>query len=59
MADAHARVPQYYETHMGNGPAGMATIWQGDAAYESGDLDAPGPRNRLWMREDGWHLERT
>ncbi len=59
MADAHAREPEYHETHMGKSGAGMATIWQGDVAYDSGDLDAPGPRNRLWMEATGWRLERS
>jgi hypothetical protein len=43
---------------MARNERGMASLWAGDAAYESGDLDAPGPRNRLWMLEDGWQLER-
>ena len=59
MADAHAREPEFYETHMGKGEAGMFALWAGDAAYESGDADAPGPRHRLLMSRDGsWTLER-
>jgi 8-oxo-dGTP pyrophosphatase MutT (NUDIX family) len=59
MADAHAREPVFYETHMGKGEAGMFALWEGDAAYESGDADAPGPRHRLLMTRDGtWTLER-
>ena len=26
-------------------------LWQGDAGYDVGDPDLPGPRNRLWMPE--------
>ncbi len=59
MADAHAREPQYNETHMRKGPAGRVAVWQGDVAYEAGDLDAPGPRNRLWLEDTGWRLERS
>ncbi len=59
MADANAREPEYFETAMGRDERGMAAVWAGDAGYESGDLDAPGPRHRLWMHEDGWKLERT
>lgn len=33
------------------------TVWAPDAAHESGDLDTPGPRNRLVMAEDGWRYE--
>ena len=39
--------------------AGLAAMWPGDAGYESGDVDAPGPRHRLWMPDDGWWLEQT
>lgn len=58
MADAHAREPEYFLTAMSRNARGMASLWAGDAAYESGDLDAPGPRNRLWMEDSGWTLER-
>jgi 8-oxo-dGTP pyrophosphatase MutT (NUDIX family) len=59
MGDAHAREPEYFETAMGRSEQGMAALWRGDVAYESGDLDAPGPRNRLWMTGHRWRLERT
>jgi 8-oxo-dGTP pyrophosphatase MutT (NUDIX family) len=59
MADAHAREPHYFETAMGRNDDGMAALWAGDAGYESGDLDAPGPRHRLYMAEDGWRLEKS
>jgi 8-oxo-dGTP pyrophosphatase MutT (NUDIX family) len=59
MADAHAREPVFYETRMGKGERGMFALWAGDAGYESGDADAPGPRHRLHMLRDGaWRLER-
>ena len=68
VADAVAALgtgpPPFYETHIarrGEDPATAETwaLWQGDAAYDSGDLDAPGPRHRLLMRRGGWVLERT
>lgn len=34
------------------------TVYAGDAAYESGDLDAAGPRHRTWFAEDGMHYQR-
>jgi 8-oxo-dGTP pyrophosphatase MutT (NUDIX family) len=40
-------------------PGGAVTLYAGDAAYESGDVDAPGARHRLWMLEAGWRYERT
>ena len=58
MTDAHAREPHFYETQMGRGERGMAAVWEGDVAYGTGDLDAPGPRHRLWMEEGSWRLER-
>jgi 8-oxo-dGTP pyrophosphatase MutT (NUDIX family) len=58
MADARARDPFWYQTHMGRNDTGLAAVWEGDAGYESGDLEVEGPRHRLWMREDGWALER-
>lgn len=39
-------------------PAGACSVYAGDAAYESGSLDQPGPRHRLWLLESGWHYER-
>lgn len=59
MSDAQAREPQFYMTHMVKGSEGLATLWRGDAGYESGDLDTPGARHRLWMHNAGWRLERT
>ena len=38
---------------------GAVTLYAGDAGYEDGELERPGARHRLWMRDDGWHYERT
>lgn len=38
---------------------GACTLYHGDAAYGSDQLDRPGPRHRLWMRNGGWHYERS
>jgi 8-oxo-dGTP pyrophosphatase MutT (NUDIX family) len=59
MADADARDPRHYLTQMGRTEAGMVALWEGDAAYGLDDLDAPGPRHRLILGEDGWRLEDT
>jgi len=59
VADARARTPGFYETHMGKGDGGIAAMWPGDAGYDASDVDAPGPRNRLWLAEDGWRYEQT
>ena len=45
-------------TRVASVPGGGVTLWQGDVAYEGGDVAADGPRNRLWMLPDGWRYER-
>ncbi|MFV0526339.1 MAG: NUDIX hydrolase [Acidimicrobiales bacterium] len=37
----------------------MTLAWAGDAAHESGDVAAPGPRHRLVLDPAGWAYERT
>ena len=59
VADARGRAPTFYVTHMGRSAGGMVAMWAGDAGYESGDADAPGPRHRLWIGAGPWELERT
>jgi 8-oxo-dGTP pyrophosphatase MutT (NUDIX family) len=59
MADARAREPSWYETHMGRVESGMVAMWAGDAGYEADDPDLPGARNRLWLRGDRWELEQS
>jgi 8-oxo-dGTP pyrophosphatase MutT (NUDIX family) len=40
-------------------PEGACSLYAGDVGYETGDLDAPGPRHRLWIVDGGWRYERT
>jgi 8-oxo-dGTP pyrophosphatase MutT (NUDIX family) len=40
-------------------PDGACTLYDGDVAYDSGDVEEPGPRHRLWIVESGWRYERT
>lgn len=51
--------PERFETHVAFTPDGRlgATLWAGDAGYEDGDLERPGPRRRLWMSPEGWRVE--
>jgi 8-oxo-dGTP pyrophosphatase MutT (NUDIX family) len=49
--------PSVYRTKIVEVEGGIATIWQGDAAYDDLDGARPGPRNRLVMVSDGWFLE--
>lgn len=37
---------------------GLLSLYQGDAAYEGGPVDVPGPRHRLHMRTSGWRYEK-
>jgi 8-oxo-dGTP pyrophosphatase MutT (NUDIX family) len=57
MAAARATEPRIYITHIARVDGGIASIWQGDAAYEDGDATKPGSRNRLLMLEDGWRVD--
>jgi 8-oxo-dGTP pyrophosphatase MutT (NUDIX family) len=57
MATARDHEPDVYITQIARVEGGVASIWQGDAAYDDGDMLKPGPRNRLLMLEDGWRVE--
>ncbi len=59
LADAVAREPVVYVTRVGTGASGPAALWAGDAGFDTGDTDLPGPRDRLWLGEDQWRLDRT
>jgi hypothetical protein len=37
---------------------GAVTLYAGDAGYDDLELERPGRRHRLWMREGGWRYER-
>lgn len=53
-----ACTPERFSTRIAGVPGGGLTIWQGDVAYDGGDVHAEGPRHRLWMMPDGWRYER-
>jgi 8-oxo-dGTP pyrophosphatase MutT (NUDIX family) len=60
LADARAGELEFFQTHIARvGEGAIAALWHGDAGYESGDGDAPGPRHRLLMLESGWRYERS
>jgi hypothetical protein len=56
-AAVRTREPDIYLTHIARVDGGIASIWQGDAAYDDLDTEKPGPRNRLLMLDSGWRLE--
>jgi hypothetical protein len=35
----------------------MTALWQGDVAYNDGDIDQAGPRRRLIMDPGSWRIE--
>jgi 8-oxo-dGTP pyrophosphatase MutT (NUDIX family) len=57
IAAARERDPKIYLTHIAKVDGGIASLWQGDAGYDDGDTERPGPRNRLLMLDTGWRLE--
>jgi 8-oxo-dGTP pyrophosphatase MutT (NUDIX family) len=57
-AAAAARPPERFFTRIAASEQGPVAVWSPDAAHESGDLDAPGPRHRLWMLPTVWRYER-
>jgi len=50
------REPPFYLTKMASKEPAIV-MWHGDAGYDSGALDALGPRHRLAMLPDGWIFE--
>jgi 8-oxo-dGTP pyrophosphatase MutT (NUDIX family) len=56
---AASRQPERFETRVVLDPGGglRATLWAGDAAYEGGDIEVPGPRRRLVMESTAWRVE--
>ena len=38
-------------------PGGLVWRYHGDAAWEHGDLGAPGRRRRMWMVPGAWRYE--
>ena len=49
-----SRPPRHYATRVTKGEHGRVVMWQGDAAYDSGDAATEGGRHRLEIRESGY-----
>ncbi|HMC39308.1 MAG TPA: NUDIX hydrolase [Acidimicrobiales bacterium] len=56
---ARRETPGRFETRIAFTPDQRlgATLWAGDAGYEDGDMERPGPRRRLVMDPAGWRVE--
>jgi len=59
LADVAAGEVTHYSARVADRDGVLVTLWSPDAAYETGDLDAPGPRHRLVMDPAGWRYERA
>ncbi len=59
LAALHGRTPERFETRILAADGAGVAVWEGDAAWATGDVDAPGPRLRLWMAADNWRFERS
>jgi len=58
LAGISASEPALWVTRLVVAASGArVTIWDPDAAFEHGDLDRPGPRNRLYLDEAAWRYE--
>jgi 8-oxo-dGTP pyrophosphatase MutT (NUDIX family) len=58
LATCRARQPEEFVPRIERFDGGGCSLYHGDAGYESGEVDAPGPRHRLWFLDDGWRYER-
>jgi hypothetical protein len=57
MASAGSREPERFSTRMRTHGGVIVALWQGDAAYDDGDIDQAGPRRRLIMGPGSWRIE--
>jgi 8-oxo-dGTP pyrophosphatase MutT (NUDIX family) len=57
LDDAAQRTPLRFATHLGRAGDDPVAIWEGDVAYDDGDLDRPGDRHRLYMGRGAWRYE--
>ncbi len=57
LARAAASPPRRFHGRPTTVAGGLVWRYEGDAAWEHGDLDAPGPRHRMWMVTGAWRYE--
>jgi 8-oxo-dGTP pyrophosphatase MutT (NUDIX family) len=56
-ARAMAAPPRFHTRHVDDDAGVRVLLWAPDAAYDSFELDAPGPRNRLYQHPGRWVVE--
>ena len=54
-----AEDPSVYVTKIGRVDGVPTAMWHGDAGYEDGDAERPGPRHRMWLDAAGWRFEQS
>ena len=59
LTDAASRMPFHYAPRVVQTEAETCFLYGGDTAYTHLQLDAPGPRHRLWVRGNTWQFEST
>src|SRR6185436_20168796 len=59
LRELPARMPAPFHPRIHRVEAGALMLYPGDAGYESGELEAAGPRHRLSALADPWRYERT
>ena len=57
IAAAGSRVPERFATRIRMHGSVMMALWQGDVAYEGGDVDQAGPHRRLVMEPGSWRIK--
>jgi 8-oxo-dGTP pyrophosphatase MutT (NUDIX family) len=58
LAGFAAAPPEVFEPKLFPIAGGAVALYAGDAGYDAGDLESPGPRHRLWMIDGGWRYQR-
>jgi 8-oxo-dGTP pyrophosphatase MutT (NUDIX family) len=57
VAAARSRDPERFATRIRTHGSVMMALWQGDIAYEGGDVDQAGPHRRLIMEPGSWRIQ--
>ncbi len=57
IAAARSRVPERFATRIRTHGNVMLALWQGDVAYQGGDVDQAGPHRRLIMEPGSWRIK--
>jgi hypothetical protein len=57
IAAARSRDPERFATRIRTHGSVMMALWQGDIAYEGGDVDRAGPHRRLIMEPGSWRIQ--